>query len=72
MKLILKLLVPVADTETVAVEMDAFLLPLVVSKVISTTPPLVLAATTMAPLWSILLLDVKVMFVPLAALMAPD
>ena len=72
MKLISELLVPAEEIVRVPVEILDPIVPVVVSKVTLTALPLVLAAITKLPFWSILLFDVNVTSEPLAALIAPD
>ena len=67
-----EVLLPVEDTLNVVIEIVDANVPRVVSKVTFAAVPLVLAATVITPLISILLLDVKVMSEPLAPVILPD
>ena len=67
-----EVLVPVEETISVVFEIVDAAVPRVVSNVILAAVPLVLAATVITPLISILLLVIKLMSEPLPPVMAPD
>ena len=67
-----EVLVPVEETINVVFEIVDAVVPRVVSNVILAAVPLVLAATVITPLISILLLVIKLMSEPLPPVMAPD